>query len=115
MRLKQREVGEEKLLKIVVFLFFLWQADDDADGNLLPPDRRRVGAAALIRQVEHFFSVPDAQTCTKTYLTYLPSVFTISLLLLQLFKLTSEAWGHAEDWWLGYGAIAVDNCWHSHY
>ncbi len=66
MRLEQREVGEEKLLKIVVFLFFLWQADDDADGNLLPPDRRRVGAAALVRQVEHFFSVPDAQTCTKT-------------------------------------------------
>lgn len=114
MRLKQREVGEEKLLKIVAFLFFLWQADDDADGNL-PPDRHRVGATALVRQVEHFFSVPDAQTNTKTCLTYLPSVFTISLLLLQIFNLTSEAWGHAEDWWPGYGAIAVDNYWHSHY
>lgn len=115
MRFKQRKVGEEKLLKIVVFLFSLWQADDDADGNLLPPDHRRVGVAALVRQVEHFFSVPDAQTYTKTYLTYLLSVFFISPLLVQIFTLTSEAWGHAEDWWPGYGAIAVGNCWTNHY
>lgn len=59
-------MGEEKLLKIVVFLFSLWQAYNDADGNLLPPDHRRVGAAALVRQVEHFFSAPDAQTYTNS-------------------------------------------------
>lgn len=51
---------------------------------------------------------------TQIHLTYLSSVSSDFLLVEHKFRLTSEAWGRAEDWWPGYGAIAAGNCWHSH-
>lgn len=110
MGLKQRKVGKEELLKIVVLLFSLRQADNDADGNLLPPDYSRVRAAALIRKVKHLLRVADAHTSTNA--SDISATVSSDLLHLE-HMLTSEAWDHAGGWWPGYGAIAVGNCWHS--
>lgn len=55
MRLKQRKMGEEEILKLSLGLFLFRQGENDADSNFFPANHCGIGAVAFICQAECFF------------------------------------------------------------